>query len=536
MIENKGQSPYSTLTARMGSYTTVTILAYTPVVLLELDIDSQEKADYAKAVRSRMETPGMTTRLFVASSGLDALGKRSRTEQKAQIDKWHILKNSANDNERLEIKVVKDADLPCISFALGETTFEGRSWVKVYDLLMEYRLDMQHDSLFKIGGNSKIPVFYEQANRDGLPSPFWDIYNRLLEQSTTTNFSRWLDDHAGIVPPSPHIAVIRPLAKEDSALDQLLEKQTIIKSIPNAHGYTQGLLPRPSPDTSSHTSSGTNHETEVLLAPFITYGNLEMAKAMASLTQRFASVQHHILMGVAGGDKNLKVGDVVLSQEVIGLCQLDPQLSSSQTKSTYDPHSRDEQCLADIGGRLKLWVRVDRSAPSRTLLNIARQVSRICQPGNVEWKMKFRTYLAGALGGQDKIDTILEDHPRIKHLVKDAPTVRLGGILSSNLNLNDKNIRDIITTSHVMTFAGCNVWAFEMEGRAFMSSLRADANNGRPGIIIRGISDQADGESRGNPDEKQVQWKVAAASATACLGVMLPLLPIDYPSSQPPYP
>ncbi|MGB6463809.1 MAG: hypothetical protein WBF38_06260, partial [Nitrosotalea sp.] len=233
--------------------------------------------------------------------------------------------------------------------------------------------------------------------------------------------------------------------------------------------------------------------------------NIDTAITISKLCKEFPSLKMIILVGIAGGSKDSKIGDVVVSSEIFGETYYTITNKSDYSKSRQ--YTRTNETILEIrekdeGGdsELRLIVR-HKPITTMNLDSIIKNFNEDKTKNTQRWKKIIKKYLEGGNVQRWKKDEI----------IKNGPKIIPGRIWSSNHNMRNKVIRDQLAS----TPNGVN--AFDMEGNGL--ALAAGIFE-RKFVEIRGISDMSDGKRKQKEDKKN-QF-IAIATASACLESLLP--------------
>lgn len=467
-------------------YDEVKILSYTPCFLLNEEQSKDNKRRYARALLERCYSGKAETVIYVAESGLKTVSAGNQESIASNLAVWEKLASFSKLNpDNLRINVVKDEFLPCVSFVLGHVPDLPWGERAPWDLLIEYRVGVQPDQLFRTGGADDEITQYEYRLISGeLPKGIRWIIDKLKSDIPLVNFESWINESKIKYSRSPpQIAVLSAMSREvpyyrrGLPFDDLFE----IKEYPG-HQFGQIKL---------------RDYYHTIDFPPTYYGRYQAFKSVTTICNQFKSLKTCIFVGCAGGypgenHKRLNIGDVVISTQIIDLYH-EKLITKENIEKMKDKIKQD---VIDIPSA-SLELRVHRYDIDDGLCCVAQG---LCD----KWDQKRWT---------DLVDKYLrfcsKDYEKAKQLGQliNPPKIHLGKIWSSDHNINDIGFRNLLYKKFDAT-------AFEMEGGGFAEGARAF---GKKFIEIRGISDFADG----NRDNDEVYQSVALAVASACAEALL---------------
>jgi nucleoside phosphorylase len=293
--------------------------------------------------------------------------------------------------------------------------------------------------------------------------------------------------------PAPQFGIITALPKEFAAVKVVLDnpymatagerggRQYLIGDIPSAHGGA--------------------HTVAVAILPAM--ANNSAAARAALLLERFPSIQHILMVGIAGAapnpdnpDEHVRLGDIVVSNAV-GVVQYDYVAEK----------------LADV------MHRAPPRPPSAELLEAVALLEAAELTEERPWlesllRFKSNNRFARPLADTDRLaktppETGWITHPHDPSRIPDAPRVFIGPIGSANKLLRNPVTRDNIARKF-------SVRAFEMEGSGIADAAwTQDAGY----IVIRGTCDYCDA------NKNDVWHNYAAAVAAAYTRALLTSVP-----------
>lgn len=458
-------------------YDTVKILSYTPCLFLMEEPCVDIKRKYADALLRRCYSGKGETIIYASESGLKSITSRNQESIKSNFEMWDdLLKISKEHPKNLRINIVRDEFLPCVSFILGRVPKEPWGSRAPWDLLVEYRVGMTPDQLFKTGVKETSPSHYEiKLASSELPEGISWILDRLEIQSSVQDFEKWIKA-SGIkhVLAPPQIAVLSAIPKEV----QYYRRGLTSKLVDYSEGSQLGQI---KVQNNNHT----------IVFPTTNYGRYKTFEKIASLCNQFKDITTCIFMGCAGGNPaKVNFGDVVISSEIIELVHEKVLLKNEIEKMKGLRISGE---LIDISSEAEIELRVESHVVNRELRNSAKGLSDKTSQAN--WPALVKKYLnfCPDSGGKEK-------------LLLNPPKIILDKIWSSDHNVNDVSLRNMLSRRF-------EVAAFEMEGGGFAEGAKAF---GKRFIEIRGISDDADG----NRDDTTRQ-PLAIAIASACAEALI---------------
>ena len=267
---------------------------------------------------------------------------------------------------------------------------------------------------------------------------------------------------------APTIAIMTALPSELVAVRHLLEAVgTDVHR--DARGHYFAVLPGPKAAAGGH----------LIVTGLTSFGQVNAAMELFDLAMTFPSIRTFIFVGVAGGTKGLRVGDVVVSRRVVHLDEGKRQKTRFVFRGYCPEPAPDflriaEDCTARDIGTLKSW--------TSTLKKLL---------GSAKVRRLFPDFL-------DRISG------------KNLPRIRLETIGTSSSIVNDPVIRDKWARS------GHRVRAFDMEAYGIAMAAKRVS---RQYAIVRAVSDHAGGDKSQKKDD--IDQPFAAHTAVACLGLIL---------------
>ncbi|MDG6949842.1 MAG: hypothetical protein JRM77_08380 [Nitrososphaerota archaeon] len=481
MTELTHEEAINYVSRHLLEYDDVTMLLYTPSPLFSEELEVEQKRNFVNALRERCQK-GKKTNLYAAASGLRHIHDLTRTERDIDLKYWkEFIDIHSKYPGDIKLSVVEDQTLPCISFVLSKFPhgLEGRdSW----DLMIEYRIGMKRDQLFKFGaGLQEEGVWEHREIKDKTPEGINGILERLRE-SKCPPFSEWIErEQISKRPPPPDVAILSAMPREMKYLLQRMLQLKLFKE--NFHGQIR--------------AGPINHE---IVYPPQSYGNKEIGQAVSFVHGQFPSLKIMMLVGIAGGVKESRVGDVVISDEIIGL-ESEKLLSAKGSEPKLDP----SYSVLKLDGGQRLAIRPVRYQISDVMEKRANNLLAKKESNPQWWKKLVAKYLAGVPASPEK-----------KYIETDSPQVSVGKIWSSDHNVDNETLRDAIQEEF-------KVKAIEMEGAGFAHAARRFSSV--DSVDIRGISDSA--ASRDRKRERELLQPLAAATASACAEAFLELSPSE---------
>lgn len=454
-------------------YDEVTILSYTPCILLMEERNTQFKAEYARALSKRCRSKKGKTTIYAAESGLRSILKGSPSRIESNLKLWKeliLLTNEYPDN--LKIYVVKDEVLPCVSFVLAHVPENPWGKRAPWDLLTEYRVGIKRDQLFTAGADTTRESKFEYhiiSRESDLPEGIRWICDE-LESKNAQDFASWFENsHIENEPPMPEIAILSAMEKEARDYRLCID--------PNISRLLRG---------NQHGKICVKNCLHTLVFPPTKYGRYRTYETVCSVCEQFNGVKTFLFVGCAGGSpERVKIGDVVISSDIVDLID-EKILPKSARKSGPDTF--------DISSDLQIEFRAQScgNVDSR-LLNSAKGLCNITsQP---RWSELVKKHLSRCQNSTEK-----------ERLLSEPPKIVVGPVWSSDHNINSSLLRDFLKDRY-------GVIAFGMEG----GGLAAGAIKCKKNFIeIRGISDLADGQRNDN-----ILQPLAMAMAAACAEALL---------------
>jgi nucleoside phosphorylase/phosphoserine phosphatase len=276
---------------------------------------------------------------------------------------------------------------------------------------------------------------------------------------------------------TPTIGIMTALPSELVAVRHLLEViGTDVHR--DARGHNFALLPGPT------GAAGGN----LVVTGLTSFGQADAAMELFDLAMTFPSLRSFIFVGVAGGTRGMRVGDVIISRRVVYLDEGKHEKDGFVFRG-YCPEPTPEflrvaeQFTARDAGTLKFW---------------ASTLKRLL--GSPRVRRQFPDFLERISGDN-------------------LPRIRLETIGTSSSVVNNPVVRDKWANS------GHRVRAFEMEAYGVAMGAKRFS---RQYAIVRAVSDHASGDKSQRKDESDQPF--AAHVAAACLGLILSNLPSQSPA------
>ncbi|MET9915149.1 hypothetical protein ABZZ74_52440 [Streptomyces sp. NPDC006476] len=292
----------------------------------------------------------------------------------------------------------------------------------------------------------------------------------------------------------PDVGIVTALPKEFAAAKAMLDDPQDAPPHREDHSdYVIGRIP--------HSGGGAH---SVVLTLQTKPANNVASIAVTNLKRSFPSVDHVLMVGIAGGvpnhrqpSKHVRLGDIVISGEH-GVIQYD--------------HLRLSEGVAELKGTSPL--------PSPALLNKVNRLEAERLAGKRPWERHVRRgrRLLGASRPSPSFDKLYHsrrsnvklEHPTDVDRITGQPKLYYGRIASANILLKDPLLRDVLRDQ-------LDVRAVEMEG----SGISDAAWVGGVGyLVIRGICDYCDSRKG---DTWQAYASVVAAAYARALIEALPV-------------
>ena len=458
-------------------YDSVIILSYTPSILLREEQKIDVKRRFTDALLKRLRAAKGKTTIYASESGIEQRGLKDRESKKSNLQLWDELVGiSKKHPDKLRIKVVKDEQLPCVSFILGHVPEKPWGPRAPWDLLVEYRVGIKPEQLFATGEEEGDSSKYEYHVISGdLPAGIRWILDKLELQFSLDDFESWINDSCiRYAPVPPELAVLSAMPIEVQFYRKGLDEELAN----DREGNQQGRI-------------YTGKRYREIIFPPTNYGRYKTFETMVSVCSKFPSVSKFFFVGCAGGNPEyVTVGDVAISTEIVELIH-EKALSKKDAKGLHGTRITGE--LIDLSSDTQLEMRTESHYVSAGLQKSAKGLAD--KSKQKRWKELIEKYLSYCPDSHWK-----------KTLLSKTPKIVTKRIWSSDHNVNNRDFRNELTKKF-------GVVAFEMEGGGFATGARAFD---REFIEIRGISDDADGHR-----EDDILQPLALATASACLEALL---------------
>jgi len=459
-------------------YDSVIILSYTPSLLLREEQEVEIKRRYADALLKRCRSGKGKTTIYVAESGIKARARRGSIRSNLEI--WDELISIAKKNpQKLQIKVIKDENLPCVSFIIAHVPPEPWGTRAPYDLLVEYRIGMKPDQLFATEkeDGEKSQYEYHVSNSGDLPAGIKWILEYLEILCPAMDLEKWIDDsRIRSAPAPPELAVISAMPIEVQCYRKGLSSKSLVNGEKgNQHGQ--------------FVAKKRSHE---VIYPPTGFGRYKTFETIASIHREFPSIKKLFFVGVAGGSpKKTNVGDVVISTEIVELLY-ERAILKNEAKSMHGVQVKGK--VVDLSPDIKLELRTE---PYSVNADLARSINGLADKIDQDrWEELVKKYLG-----------YCKPSPQKKKLLSELPKIVPGKTWSSDHNINDSNFRDKLTEEF-------GVIAFEMEGGGFAAGAKAFD---KEFVEVRGISDMSDGQRGDDSILQSLALAVASAGLEALL-------------------
>lgn len=297
----------------------------------------------------------------------------------------------------------------------------------------------------------------------------------------------------------PTIGIITALEKEFAAVKALLEDAVEFKVPGQGAGrrYLLGEIP---------AVDGGVHFVALALAAM---GNNIAAARATLLLEHFPSIEHIIMVGIAGGvpypekpDEHVRLGDIVISGGG-GVVQYDFNKETISETIHRHPPRPPSATLLEAVSFLEVGARFS-NCPWLKYIDQTMDILRVTCPA-VE-----RDILASS---SSPYETVL--HPKDPKRIPEQPKIFTGTIASANRLLKNPLTRDALRDKF-------GVKAVEMEGSGI-----ADATwyHEKGYLVVRGICDYCDENKN---DEWQEYAAIAAAAYTRSLLESIPAKSFEY--------
>jgi nucleoside phosphorylase len=318
-------------------------------------------------------------------------------------------------------------------------------------------------------------------------------------QMGVTNPSKRRRPKASSVP-APKILIVTALPKEAAAVRATFDAERTLGVPDDPHIYWIGTY---------KIEGGFSRDREVLLASQSDMGKANAATVASHALRSFPSIEHVIMVGIAGGcpnavkaDEHVRLGDIVFSDET-GIVEYD-DIKVTPTGTEY---------------------RGSLQKPSYRMLQGIRALLVNALLGQRPWETYSDTALekkldaAGGYARPGEDTDILHDpngnvipHPVDAQRRLGRPNVRGGGIATADTLLKDPQLRDELRDRF-------RVKAIEMEGSGIQTASWAAR---RDYLVVRGICDYCD-------VFKSDTWQAfAALSAAAFTRALIDILPEEW--------
>jgi nucleoside phosphorylase len=288
------------------------------------------------------------------------------------------------------------------------------------------------------------------------------------------------------------VLIVTALEKEGAAVFALLDD---VDSL-GAHGdptiYNLGTI--------AHGSK-LSQQRKVLLATQADIGKTNAAAITTNALRSFPSIEHVIMVGIAGGCPNpektaehVRLGDIA-SCDYRGIIEYD------DIKRTADGTE----------------YRGSPQAPSQMMLQAASQLGIRAASGDRRWELHIAAALeklSGYARPDDSLDVLYQEdkivpHPNDPGRRKGWPRVHRGAIATADTLLKDPKLRDQLRDRF-------GARAVEMEGSGVQTAAWA---KGKDIMVVRGICDYCDAH------KNDVWQNYAALTAAAYARALIEILP-----------
>jgi nucleoside phosphorylase len=246
---------------------------------------------------------------------------------------------------------------------------------------------------------------------------------------------------------------------------------------------------------------------EVLLVTASDMGKAVASALTTNALRSFPSIEHIVMVGIAGGapnpevpDEHVRLGDIVVSDER-GIFEYDDiKLSAKGSAERRGVRERPSHAMIQAFNTLRSKADLGQR-PWES--HIEEGLSRLCE--------SYKDYSRpDASTDVLHVGDVVVEHPPRKR--PDHPHVHSGGIGSADILLKDPALRDELRDSH-------GIRAFEMEASGVQGAGWAQD---RDVMVVRGISDYCDAH-------KADRWRYAAALAAAAFArSMIEILPEEW--------
>ncbi|MGB6463820.1 MAG: hypothetical protein WBF38_06320, partial [Nitrosotalea sp.] len=243
------------------TYDEISIVSYTPALLLKPDRKDELKANYVAALKKRCSDNKLKTTLYVAESGLKEIRKGKRDEIKTHLEEWEeIVEIGKKNKKNFKIIVVTDKDLPSVSLVLAKIDVAANNKILLWDLLFEFHSGVEHQQLFSLGKGAKDDIWYPHLHLHNTPN----VVDQILKSLTGVKFEEWKKqaiDWSSF--PDPQLAIISAMPEERSKFRLKLPiKDEAEDSDENRHGRIEVPV------------KGKKISYEVIMPP-VSYGNID---------------------------------------------------------------------------------------------------------------------------------------------------------------------------------------------------------------------------------------------------------------------
>ncbi|MFI8083793.1 hypothetical protein ACIF6L_23680 [Kitasatospora sp. NPDC086009] len=291
-----------------------------------------------------------------------------------------------------------------------------------------------------------------------------------------------MDIDAGIVTNNPKFGIITALPREFAAVKSMLDGPRRVDPPSGDHNiYEIGAIPS--------LSGNCTHLAAVTLQT--QPGNNIAAATITNLRRSFPSVEHVLMVGIAGGvpnhrdpGKHVRLGDIVVSSHY-GIVQYDNISLTSKGVQLRGVSQPPSQALLAVVSYLEAG-RLAGSYPWEAHMKRAADIPGVDRPEI------FKDVLHRSRSPYRK-----QQHPTDVARKPGFPKLYYGRIASSNILLKDPLVRDLLRDE-------LDIRAVEME-----SSGISDGAAGTGYLVVRGVVDYCDSFKN---DDWQIYASVVAAA------------------------
>lgn len=286
------------------------------------------------------------------------------------------------------------------------------------------------------------------------------------------------------------VGIVTALPKEFAAMQLMLDEKEEIENLPvdDPNEYAIGYI----------KSKYQNKKTKIIITSLSDMGNSIAATATTNLLRSFPSVNHILLVGIAGGvpnpekpDDHVRLGDIVYSDSLL----------------QYDNIKEDED---------KISIRSNSSRPSAVLIAKAKKLEADRLIGQFPWE-EYIEINSEKMEHSNRPDSSTDickvfgneiEHPVDIYRRQDKPRIFSGKIGSAHTLLKKEEKRNFLRDNY-------GVKAIEMEGAGVADSTW---NCSKGYFIVRGIVDYC------NPDKSDIWQNYSAICAASYAKSLIELI------------